>query len=294
MYIFSLIIFACVNIIAVTGLSLLTGYTGIFSIGHAGFMAVGGYTAVILFMNLKIPFLISVLLGGVSAVIISVLIGYPALRNKLEGDAFAIAMLGFVTVIRVTISNITPVFKGAIGISNIPMKSNVWVILAFTIILVYCMRNFVKSHYGKNCLAVQQQELAAEMVGIDLVKTRLTSLMISAFYGGVAGALFAFFATFISPMSFAEAKSNDLIAAVVLGGMCSLTGPAVAAAILVVLPEVLRFLATWRLVFYGLAFIVIMRFKPDGLFGYKEISFKWVKKLYKRIGGKKTNESGIA
>jgi len=257
----------------------------LFSIGHAGFMAVGGYAAVVFYKYFGVPFFLAIVLGGLVAVGFSVVLGYPALRNKLEGDAFGIVMLGFVTVVRVSISNIKPVLGGAIGITGIPRLSNIWVVLGFTAVLLYFMRNFVRSDYGKNCIAIQQQETAAEMIGVNPLKTKLRALMISAFYGGVAGGLFAFYATFISPMSFAEAKSDDLLAAVVLGGMCSLSGPILAIAILVALPEVLRFLATWRLVFYGLAFIVIMLYRPAGLFGYREISFKWITAGYRKLRG---------
>lgn len=292
MYILSILVFVCVHAIAVSGLSLLTGYTGIFSIGHAGFMAVGGYTAVVLYKYVGVPFLLAILAGGAAAVVISIILGYPALRNKLEGDAFGIVMLGFVTVVRVSISNIKPVLGGAIGISGIPRLSSVWLVILITALMVFCMRNFIKSDYGKNCMALQQQEAAAEMVGVNLLKTKLLSLMISAFYGGIAGGLFVFYSTFISPMSFAESKSNDLLAAVVLGGMCSLSGPIMAAAILVILPELLRFLEVWRLVFYGLSFILIMLFRPDGLFGYKEISFRWVGKLYKKMKNRRLAKKG--
>ena len=275
-YILTIIIFICVHAIAVNGLSLLTGHTGLFSIGHSGFMAVGGYAAVVLFKYLGIPFFLAVPMGGLVAVLFSVILGYPALRNKLEGDAFGIVMLEFVTVVRVSISNIKPILGGAIGITGIPRLSNILVVLTYTAIMLYFMRNFVRSDYGKNCIAIQQQEAAAEMVGVNPLMTKLRALMISAFYAGVAGGLYAFYATFISPMTFAEAKSDDLLAAVVLGGMCSLSGPIMAVAILVALPELLRALQVWRLVFYGLAFIAIMLYRPSGLFGYREISFKWV------------------
>ena len=286
MYIESLAIFACVNMIAVAGLVLLTGYTGIFSIGHAGFMAVGAYASVISFKFLGIPFLLAIVIGGVVAVLISLIIGFPALKNKMAGDAFAIVMLGFVSVVRITVTNIKPVFNASFGISDIPRRSSMAVVVAFTVLMVFIMRNFLKSHYGKNCVAVQQQELAAEMVGIDILKTKLVALIISAFYAGVAGGLFSFYATYLSPTNFSEAKSDDLLAAVVLGGMNSLSGPLLAASILVVLPEVLRFLAIWRLVFYGAAFVLIMQFKPEGLMGYREISFKWVGKLFNKARGK--------
>lgn len=216
------------------------------------------------------------------AVLFSVILGYPALRNKLEGDAFGIVMLGFVTVVRVSISNIKPILGGAIGITGIPRLSNILVVLTYTAIMLYFMRNFVRSDYGKNCIAIQQQEAAAEMVGVNPLMTKLRALMISAFYAGVAGGLYAFYATFISPMTFAEAKSDDLLAAVVLGGMCSLSGPIMAVAILVALPELLRALQVWRLVFYGLAFIAIMLYRPSGLFGYREISFKWVGGIFRK------------
>ena len=286
MYIESLAIFACVNMIAVAGLVLLTGYTGIFSIGHAGFMAVGAYASVISFKFLGIPFLLAIVIGGVVAVLISLIIGFPALKNKMAGDAFAIVMLGFVSVVRITVTNIKPVFNASFGISDIPRRSSMAVVVAFTVLMVFIMRNFLKSHYGKNCVAVQQQELAAEMVGIDILKTKLVALIISAFYAGVAGGLFSFYATYLAPTNFSEAKSDDLLAAVVLGGMNSLSGPLLAASILVVLPEVLRFLAIWRLVFYGAAFVLIMQFKPEGLMGYREISFKWVGKLFNKARGK--------
>jgi branched-chain amino acid transport system permease protein len=271
---------------AVAGLILLTGYTGIFSIGHAGFMAVGAYTAVLSFKYLGVPFLPAIIAGGVLAVAVSVIIGYPALRNKMAGDAFAIVMLGFVSVVRISITNIKPVFNASFGISDIPRRSTLSVVLVFTILFVYFMRNFLRSHYGKNCIAIQQQETAAEMVGINVLKTKLIALMISAFYAGVAGGLFSFFATYLAPTNFSEAKSDDLLAAVVLGGINTLSGPLLAAAILVVLPEALRFLAIWRLVFYGAAFVAIMQFKPEGLMGYREISFKWAGRLYGKVRGK--------
>ena len=279
MYIQSLIIFAGINIIAVGGLALLTGYTGIFSCGHAGFMAIGAYASVCLYKYLGIPFVLAILLGGAASLLVGLIIGYPALRNKMEGDAFAILMIGFTAVVRVIFSNIKPYINGALGISNIPKYSSVWVVLAFTIVMVWILHNYVTSEYGKNCIAIAQQELAAEMVGVEVLKLKLTSLAISAFYGGVAGGLYAFFSTFLSPSTFADAKSDDLLAAVVLGGIFSLSGPLAAAAILIIIPEVMRFLAIWRLVFYGLAFVVIMQFKPEGLMGYQEFSFKWVRKL---------------
>lgn len=285
-YITTLIILGCINMIAVSGMTLLTGYTGIFSIGHAGFFAIGAYTATILYLYCGVPFLLAIIIAGIVAALSSVIVGYPSLRSKLTGDYFAITMLGFGEAIRLLIANTKPIVNGAIGITGIPKLSTIWVVLPMAAVLIFLMRNFVKSQFGKNCIAVQQQEVAAEMIGINVVKVKLTSLMISAFYAGIAGGLYAFFIQFISPQAFTQAKSTDLLAAVIIGGINTMTGPLIAAFVLVILPEILRFLVMWRLVFYGLVFVVIMLFRPEGLLGYREISFKFVKKLFFYLKGK--------
>lgn len=281
-YLVTLVIFGCINMVSVSGVTLLTGFTGLFSLGHAGFMAIGAYAATVLFKFLGVPYIFAIIIGGLFSVVASVIVGYPSLKGKLRGDYFAIAMLGFGEVVRLIISNTRPLLNGAVGISGLPKLTTLWTAIAVTAVAVFFMRNFIKSQYGRNCIAVQQQEIAAEMNGINILKTKLISLMISAFYAGLAGAMFAFLSTYINPSTFGEAKSTDLIAAVVIGGINSLSGPLIAAFILVILPEFLRFLVMWRLVIYGLVFVVIMLFRPEGLFGYKEISFKWLTRLIKK------------
>lgn len=275
-YIMSLMIIGCINVVAVCGMVLLTGYTGIFSMGHAGFMAVGAYTAAILYMYVHVPYIFAVILGGLAAAISSIVIGYPTLKLKLRGDYFAIATLGFGEIVKLVLSNTgsDTVFGGAMGIIGLPKLTGLAATLIFTIVSVYFLRSFIKSHYGRNCIAVQQQEVAAEMIGINTFKVKLTSLMISAFYAGIAGAMFAFYMTYVSPVTFNDVKSTDLTAAVVMGGINSISGPLAAGFFLVLLPEILRSLIEWRLVIYGLIFVVIMLFKPEGLFGYREISFR--------------------
>ena len=270
-YIKSLLIMGCINIVAVCGMVLLTGYTGIFSMGHAGFMAIGGYAATILYMYLGVPYIFAVLLGGIAAGFISIIVGYPTLKGKLRGDYFAIATLGFGEIVKLIVANTKPILGGAIGIPNIPKKTTLGITLIFTVLGVIFIRNYIKSHYGKNCIAVQQQEVAAEMIGINVLKVKLTSLIISAIYAGVAGAMFVFLATYISPATFTQFKSTDLTTAVVMGGVQSISGPLIAAFILVLIPEFLRFMVEWRLVIYGLILVVVMLFKPEGLLGYREI-----------------------
>ena len=133
-YIKTVMIMGCINMIAVCGMVLLTGYTGIFSMGHAGFMAVGGYTATILYMYVGVPYIMAVLLGGVAAGLVSVIVGYPTLKGKLTGDYFAIATLGFGEIVRLIVANVKPVLGGAMGIHDIPRLTTLWVVLVFTII----------------------------------------------------------------------------------------------------------------------------------------------------------------
>lgn len=269
--------------------SLLTGYTGMFLMGHAGFMAIGGYVAACMNIYLGVPFILALLLGGLAAALSSLIVGYPTLKNKLTGDYFAIAMLGFGESIRLIIATTRPFIGGALGLTGIPKLTNIWVILVFVVLIIYCTRNYLKSHYGKNCVAVRQQEVAAEMMGINIIQTKMWALAISAFMAGFGGALYAFFATTLYPITFTQAKSTDILAAVVFGGINSLTGPVIAAFILASLPELLRAFAQWRLVIYGLLFVAIMIFRPEGLMGYKELSFKGIArnsvKLWKKAKG---------
>lgn len=290
-YALSIATVAGINVICVSGLTLLTGFTGMFSMGHAGFMAVGGYVSACLSIYLNVPFVLAVFLGGVAAALSSLIVGIPTLRNRLTGDCFAIAMLGFGEVIRLLSSNIYPFINGALGLTGIPKKTTFTVVAVAVIIVIYLLRNYTKSQYGKNLVAIQQQEVAAEMMGINVVNSKLWSLALSAFFTGVGGALFGFYMTCLYPSNFTSTKSTDLTAAVVFGGTNSITGPTIAAILLIVFPEVLRAFDTWRFVIYGLLFVVIMLFKPEGLLGYKEFSFRgiirWCKNLPSKLGGKK-------
>lgn len=282
MYIVSVIITLCSNIIAVVGLALLTGFTGLFSMGHAGFMTIGAYVAVLSYRYLGVPYVFALILGGLVATLISLLVGYAPLRNKLRGDAFAICMLGFGNIVRLIFVNIThPAINGSSGISGIPKVTSLWFSLLLTALLVYMMWCFIRSQYGRNCLAIQQQEIAAEMMGVNIIRTKLLSLAISAFYCGLAGGLMAFWLQYINPNSFATTKSDSLVATLVAGGTNSVTGPILSAALLIFLLEYLRMLVNWRLVVYGLLLVIIMRFRPQGVMGYKEFSITATIRFFK-------------
>lgn len=285
-YFNAIIILGGINIIAALGVSILTGYTGLFTIGHAGFMALGGYMSAIMVMEFKIPFAFALLIGGLFAGLCSFIIGYPAFRGQLRGDYFAIATLGFSEAIRLVLNNTYQVVGGAFGYMGMPMLTTLPVIVIAVIIALFFAHMFVTSQYGKNCIAVSQDETAAQMMGVNLMKTKLTALFVSAFYCGVAGGLLGFYMAYLSPSFFSLTRSSDLLGSVVFGGIQSLIGPFITAFVLVAVPELLRVFAEWRLILYGLLFVIVMLFRPQGLLGYVEMNFNflrvWWDKLRKR------------
>jgi branched-chain amino acid transport system permease protein len=277
-YINTIVILGGINVIAALGMAILTGYTGLFSIGHSGFMALGAYMAAVLVVHLHFPFVIALLLGGLFAGLCSMIIGYPTFRSQLRGDYFSIATFGFAEVVRLLLNNTYAVIGGSYGFQGLPAATNLTVTLIAVAVALLLAHSFVRSQYGKNCLAVKEDAVAARMMGVNVLRTQLTALFISAFYAGVAGALFGFYMAYLSPSMFTLTRSSDLLAAVVFGGMQSLIGPALAAFVLVAVPEVLRFLVDWRLVIYGLLFVVIMIFRPQGLLGYREMNLDFVRR----------------
>ncbi len=155
---------------------------------------------------------------------------------------------------------------------------------------------FVTSQYGKNCIAVSQDAVAAQMMGVNILKTKLIALFISAFYAGVAGGLLGFYMAYLTPSLFNITRSSDLLAAVVFGGMQSMIGPVIAAFVLVAVPQLLYSFTEWRLVVYGLLFVVVMVFRPQGLLGYTEMNFTflraWMRRSARRISGRKLAPAG--
>lgn len=282
-YLSTVLILGCINLVAALGLAILTGYTGLFSIGHAGFMAVGGYSAAILYLSCHFPFWLALPAGGLIAGFSSLIIGYPAFRGQLRGDYFAIATLGFSETIRLLLNTTYTLFGGAYGLTGIPTFTTLPVALGIALLALFGAHNLIMSQHGQNFIAVGQDGVAAEMMGVNLLRTKLMALFVSAFYAGVAGGLFGFYMTYLSPNNFGIGRSSDLLAAVVFGGMQSVIGPAAAALLLVGIPELLRFLMDWRLVIYGVLFVVIMVYRPQGLFGYRQMDFSGLWRLLGRL-----------
>jgi branched-chain amino acid transport system permease protein len=274
---------SAIYIIAAMGLAIFTGYTGLFSLGHAAFMAVGAYTAAILTYFYHWPLLPALLVGMIVSVLVSVVVGYPTLRAKLRSDYFAIATLGFGEALKVVLENLdlTQGARGLPGIQKLadPVNTAVWMVLT-----IWLCRNFLRSTYGRKIIAIGQDPVAAEMIGIRLLPNQMLSLAISAACAGLSGGLLAHYITFIQPAIFSMDLSSVLTAGVVCGGMGSLTGPFVATALFVVVPELFRGLALWRLVLYGVLLVVIMNLRPKGLFGHEELSLSNLPKLFMIVG----------
>ena len=290
-YLNTIFILGGISIIGTLGLAILTGYTGLFSIGHAGFMALGGYMSAVLYMQLHVPFALALLLGGLFSGACSLLIGYPSFRSKLTGDYFAIATFGFSEAIRLVLTNTYPIIGGSFGLTGIPLLTNSLNVAIFTLAGIFFAHAFVISQYGKNCIAVSQDAVAAQMMGVNILKTKLIALFISAFYAGVAGGLLGFYLAYLTPSLFNTTRSSDLLAAVVFGGMQSIIGPVITAFVLVAVPQLLYSFTEWRLVLYGLLFVVVMVFRPQGLLGYTEMNFTvawaWTRRNARRIFGRK-------
>ncbi|TMB35241.1 MAG: branched-chain amino acid ABC transporter ATP-binding protein/permease [Deltaproteobacteria bacterium] len=273
-----------IAIILAVSLNLVNGLTGQFSIGHAGFMAVGGYVTALLLINgpqddpYRIFFIAALAAGALAAGLAGYIVGKPSLR--LRGDYLAIVTLGFGEIIRVIIEN-TRAFGGAIGLSPIPHRADFTWIWAFAIITILISKRLRDSTHGRAFLSVREDEVAAEAMGVDTTGYKVRAFVISSALAGIAGGLSGAFEGNLAPQSFTFVRSFEVVAMVVLGGMGSITGSTIAAAVLTLLPEYLRFLANLRMVIYSIALIVLMLVRPRGLFGTTE-AWDWVRELWRK------------
>ena len=279
------IILICVNVIMAASLNLINGYTGQFSLGHAGFMAVGAYVGVVATVNFKLPLIAALLLGAACAGILGFLIGLPTLR--LRGDYLAIATLGLGEIIRIVIMNIEYV-GGAAGFKGIPHLTNFTWVFFVMLFTLFFIKNFVNSSHGRACIAIRENEIAAEAMGVNTTKYKVMAFTIGAAFAGVAGGLFAHQFYLISPNSFTFLSSFNYLIMVVLGGMGSITGSIAGAFVVTFLSAALASFPEARMIIYAIALILLMFYRPQGLFGYMEVTnFKPIKKILDKISGNK-------
>ena len=264
-----IVILLCINCIAAMGVSLLTGFTGIFTLGHAAYMALGAYTAAILTVRYGVHWLPAIVAGGLIAVLVAWMIGMPTLR--LTGDYYAIASIGLGEAIRLILENWQSFTRGARGFPGIDYYTTRGVAVAFFTILTILTFNLINSRLGRELKASRDDRLAASLMGFNTAASRMKALLISAFYCGVSGALLGGYMNFIQPSMFDMMKSTELTAVVVFGGLGSMSGTLLGSAIVTSVMEYFRDISQYRMLIYGLLLVVIMVVRPEGLLGDREI-----------------------
>ncbi|MBL7684541.1 MAG: branched-chain amino acid ABC transporter permease [Deltaproteobacteria bacterium] len=283
-YITQILCMIGINILMAASLNLINGITGQFSIGHAGFMAIGAYISAAITVYGHTPFfsklsflppsvlspllfILALVSGGLCAGLTGLLVGIPTLR--LRGDYLAIATLGFGEIIRVIVLNLD-VVGGARGFSGIPEYSNFFWIYLFLGLTLYIISNLVRSSRGKALLAIREDEIASESIGIPTSRYKIIAFTLGAFFAGIGGGLFAHLITYLHTNSFTFLKSIEFIVMVVLGGLGSLTGSILSATLLTLLPEVLRSASEWRMIIYAVLLMIMMWVRPQGILGNRE------------------------
>ena len=283
-----------ISITLAVSLNLINGFTGQFSIGHAGFMAVGAYSSAYFSVtygtNLAnslgggtlgwiVALAVTTLVGAAVAALAGLAVGIPSLR--LRGDYLAIVTLGFGQIIVVFLNNIEAV-GGARGYSGIPIvKSFFWIFLiaVLTIAIVY---NIVNSAFGRALISIREDELAAEAMGVNTTRYKVMAFVISSAMAGAGGVLLAHFDGYLNPKSFEFIKSFEILIMIILGGLGSIVGSVIGAILLTILPESLRGFAEYRMVIYSLLLIILMITRPQGLLGSSD-AFKGLRKRLRRL-----------
>lgn len=267
---YNILILSGINIIIVLGLNLITGVTGQLSLGHAAFVSIGAYSSSILMMSLGVPFGVALIAAFIIAGLVGGLFGIPILR--LHGDYFAIATLGFCEVVRVIMMNMKATINGesqrlSLSLSNIPQHISIPLILILVVLAVLFMIRLEKSKFGLALRSIREDEIASQMMGINIARHKVLSFAIGSAFAGLGGALLASYITAISPNDFGFTRSIELLCMLVLGGMGSIVGVIAGTTILTAIPEVLRFASEYRMIMYGVVLIIMMVFRPKGLFG---------------------------
>lgn len=268
------LILACIYVILAVSLNLINGITGQFSIGHAGFMAIGAYMSAIVSVKFEGPLLLAIIIGAIAAGIAGFLVGLPTLR--LKGDYLAIATLGLGEIVRVVFINIEYV-GGASGFS-VPSTINWSWAFWLTAVSIIVIRNFTASTHGRACISIRENEIAAEAMGINTTKYKVLAFTIGAMFAGLAGGIYANYMYLVHPMTFNFLKSFDILVMVVLGGLGSLTGSIIGAVFMTFISAFLSGLSEWRLVITAVFLVALMIFKPTGLMGTKEFNLNFLGK----------------
>ena len=270
-YYMTVAVFSAITTLGVLGTFVLTGLTGLFSLGQAAFMGLGSYTAALAVVKYGIPFPVAVLLAVLLSVGVAYVIGFTTL--KIRQDFFALVTFGFGEALRAVMDESVKYTGGAMGFSGVPQLTTPGLAFGSLAVAVWLIYNVRRSKFGRDCLAIRTDELAAQVIGINSFAHKLRVFMLGAGLSAFAGALMAFFTTYVEPAMFGWMQSAIWIIMVFFGGRDSLTGTIIGATMLSALPEVLRFASEWRVLIYCVIILLIINFRPAGLFGRWELSF---------------------
>jgi branched-chain amino acid transport system permease protein len=312
-----------IYIILALSLNLVNGFTGLFSLGHAGFMALGAYVSALLTMspaqkemnffmapivpflaNIQLPFIPALIIAGLTAGFAGFLVGTPVLR--LRDDYLAIATLGFSEIIRVVLTNLQPVTNGALGLKGLPKFSTTYMIWFIALLSGAFMIALIHSSFGRSCKAIRDNEIAAQAMGINVARIKIQSFTISSFMAGVGGALLGHLMSTIDPKMFTFSLTYNIVLIVVLGGNGSITGSFIASIIVTVSMELLRFLdgplnfffittqglPGLRMVVFSILLLLVVIFRQQGLMGKKEFSWDFLFTFLNNKGGKNSAAKG--
>jgi branched-chain amino acid transport system permease protein len=283
-YLLQVLCLAGINITLAVSLNLINGFTGQFSIGHAGFMAIGAYASAFLtitfgerlrallaflpsFARDSVVLVVALAIGALLASVAGFFVGVPSLR--LRGDYLAIVTLGFGEIIRAIIVNINAV-GGARGYAGIPKLANFFWIYTFAAGAILVVYRIVQSSFGRTLVAIREDEIAAEAMGVHTTRAKVIAFVVSSAMAGVAGGLFAHYLMYINTNSFTFLRSFEIIIMIVIGGLGSITGSVLGAVLFISLTEGLREFAQYRMVLFSLLLIVLMIVRPQGILGHKE------------------------
>lgn len=293
-YQLGLIMQSCISVITVTAIFAITGLCGMFSVGQAAFMAISAYVTFILARTFDLPIIVTAVIGVAMSAIVACIIGIPTL--KLRKDYFSLITMSFAMMMSSVVIMLEKYTNGSIGYSKIPKTDGlIWIVVGVTVLVVFCIRNFKYSRFGRMCVALKSDEIAARSFGIDVYKLKIKVYVIASAIAGIAGILYGLRTRVLTPDAFGWTLSSEMQIFLFFGGTNSLTGAVFSSFFLKLLPELFKnvkilgqSLQEYRTVIYCVLILVVINFRSKGLFGEWEFSFKGLKNLFakKERGGK--------
>lgn len=270
----------CITLVSVCGIYILTGLTGMFSLGSAAFMAIGAYISGLLVLKTGMNMFVAFACAIVCAVLIGYLIGFPIVR--LRRDYISLVTLGFGESIAQLILLLSQYTGGAFGLIGVPRRVDVWFTLVSAVIVIVLTAFFKTSKFGRQCIAVKSDELAARAMGINTSRIKMTAFLMSCALTSFAGCLYAFYVGYVGPTDFGWKKSADWVIMVFFGGVNSLTGSIFGGTFLTFLPQYMQALNKYRYIVYAVLVLIILNFKPNGVFGEWELTPRNIRRLFTR------------